>query len=67
MDILDRLEKAFSAAHEHLGIPRLLEPSDCYPNKPSDQVVMAYLSYFRNVRFQTQFSNDNPRRSESFG
>lgn len=52
--IPDRLETSFSKAEQHLGIPRLLEPSDCYPDRPSEQSIMTYLSFFHNVSRQEE-------------
>jgi hypothetical protein len=40
MEIVARLDAAFNSAEQNLGIPRLLEPSDCYPEKPNERIIM---------------------------
>jgi hypothetical protein len=49
MEIPQRLETTFDKAEKHLGIPRLLEPADCFPEKPNENSMMTYLSFFHNV------------------
>lgn len=49
LEIPQRLETSFQKAEEHLGIPRLLEPADCFPERPNEQSIMTYLSFFHNV------------------
>lgn len=59
MEILVRLDTSFRAAEDSMGIPRLLEPSDCYPDKPNERIIMTYLSFFHNV----QRGSDAPRET----
>lgn len=49
LEILQRLRAAFDAAERSLGIPQLLEPSDCYPEKPNERIIMTY-PQFRSIR-----------------
>lgn len=51
LDILERLDAAFGAAETSLGIPRLLEPSDCYPDKPNERIIMTYVFNHKNLPF----------------
>ncbi|KAM8920836.1 calmin [Pelodytes ibericus] len=42
----ENLEDAFSIAHQHLRIPRLLEPEDLMVDSPDEQSVMTYVTQF---------------------
>ncbi|KAM4690569.1 calmin [Rhinophrynus dorsalis] len=42
----ENLEDAFSIAHRHLSIPRLLEPEDLMVNSPDEQSIMTYVTQF---------------------
>nr|XP_028572654.1 calmin isoform X2 [Podarcis muralis] len=42
----ENLEDAFTTAHNHLGIPRLLEPEDIMVESPDDQSIVTYVAQF---------------------
>ncbi|XP_061468046.1 calmin isoform X2 [Rhineura floridana] len=42
----ENLEDAFTIAHDHLGIPRLLEPEDITVESPDDQSIVTYVAQF---------------------
>jgi len=47
--IPDGLKSVFLAAKQNLNIPRILEPADIFSEKPSEKLILLYLSYFRNL------------------
>jgi len=47
-DSIKTLKTAFDVAKEKLGIPVLLEPSDVFPDPPSENIIMVYVSFFKN-------------------
>ncbi|XP_055362352.1 uncharacterized protein clmnb isoform X2 [Betta splendens] len=42
----DNVERAFALAHQHLDIPRLLEPEDVTCSSPDEQSIITYVSMF---------------------
>ncbi|XP_053138088.1 calmin isoform X2 [Hemicordylus capensis] len=42
----ENLEDAFTAAQNHLGIPRLLEPEDIMVESPDEQSIVTYVAQF---------------------
>jgi filamin len=47
-EALENVETAIQLAEEHFGIPRLLKPEDFVCEKPDENCIMTYLSYFYN-------------------
>lgn len=45
-----RLEAAFQAAEQHLGVTRLLDPEDVDVSKPDDKSIMTYVAQFLHAK-----------------
>ena len=43
---LENITKAMELAEQHLGIPQIMQPDDFAAEKPDEQSVMTYLSFF---------------------
>ena len=43
---IENITKAMALAEEHLGIPQIIQPADFGAEKPDEQSVMTYLSFF---------------------
>ena len=43
---IENITKAMALAEEHLGIPQIMQPDDFAAEKPEEQSVMTYLSFF---------------------
>ena len=47
-EAVENVDTAMQLAKEHFGIPRLLKPEDFVCEKPDENSIMTYLSYFYN-------------------